>query len=140
MRDGIVRTPSGREFFFPNAERARNGKIKKYSQQIVNYPVQSFATGDIVVLSCVRLLRYFREHDLQSKLIVTVHDSIVVDCAPNEQDIVVKGIVWAMQGVKEELVSRFKYEPVLPLDIEIEAGKNWMEMSEISCEVTLSDV
>lgn len=140
LKDGIVRTPSGREFFFPNAERARNGKIKRYSQQIVNYPVQSFATGDIVVLSCVRLLRYFREHELQSKLIVTVHDSIVVDCAPNEQDIVVKGIVWAMQGVKEELVSRFNYEPVLPLDIEIEAGKNWMEMSEISCEVTLSDV
>ena len=140
LKDGMVRTPSGREFFFPNAERARNGKIKKYSQQIVNYPVQSFATGDIVVLSCVRLLSYFRKHNLKSKIIVTVHDSIVVDCAPDEQDIVVKGIVWAMKGVKEELVSRFNYEPVLPLDIEIEAGKNWMEMDEISCEVTLTDV
>ena len=36
-----------------------------------------------------------------------------------------------MQGVGEDLVSRFNYEPILPLDIEIEAGKNWMEMAEI---------
>lgn len=130
LKDGLVKTPSGREFYFPNAKRQRNGRITN-SQKVVNYPVQSFATGDCVPLACIRLLCYFRNNDLQSKIVLTVHDSIVVDCAPGEQEKVVKGITWAMQELGEDLVSRFNYEPVLPLDIEIEAGKNWMEMSEI---------
>lgn len=131
LKDGIVRTPSGREFFFPNAERSSNGKIKRYSQQIVNYPVQSFATGDCVPLACIRALQYFRKHNLKSKLILTVHDSLVVDCLSEEKDKVVAGLQWAMEGVKDDLQRRFNYTPSLPLDIEIEAGRNWMEMREL---------
>ena len=130
LKNGIVRTPSGREFYFPDAKRQRNGRITN-SQQVVNYPVQSFATGDCVPLACIRLLCFFRNNNLRSKIILTVHDSIVVDCYAGEQEKVVEGITWAMQGVGEDLVSRFNYEPILPLDIEIEAGKNWMEMAEI---------
>lgn len=130
LQDGLVRTPSGREFFFPNVKRQKNGRVTN-ATSIVNYPVQSFATGDIVPLSCIRALRYFREHNLKSKLILTVHDSIVVDVFPDEMGKVKEGLTWAMEGVHSEIKERFDYTFTIPLDTEIEAGKNWMEMVEI---------
>jgi len=60
-----------------------------------------------------------------------VHDSVVVDCHPDEIDAVKDGLTWAMEGVKNELKTRFNYEAQLPLDIEIEGGKSWMEMTEM---------
>jgi DNA polymerase I-like protein with 3'-5' exonuclease and polymerase domains len=130
LHDGIVRIPSGREYIWPSAKRLRNGRITN-ATQVVNYPVQGFATGDIVPLACIRAVRAFRERQLRSKLILTVHDSIVADVYPGEVEAVAEALSWAMKGVKDEILTRFGYEFVLPLDIEIEAGKNWMEMSSV---------
>ncbi len=130
LKDGIVRTPSGREFYFPNSKRLGNGRVTN-ATAIVNYPVQSFATGDQVPIACIRALKYFRENSLRSKIILTVHDSIIVDVFSGEKEQVVAGLQWAMTGVPDDLLSRFNYTTVLPLNIEIEAGKNWMDMSEL---------
>ena len=130
LRTGIVQIPSGRQFYFPDAKRLRSGRITN-STAVVNYPVQSFATADIVPLSCIRALRFFNENRLKSKLILTVHDSIVVDVFPGEKYDVVTGLTWAMREVSEELKERFDYTTVLPLDIEMEAGSNWMETSGV---------
>ncbi len=133
LKNGIVRIPSGREFFFPDAKRLRGGRITN-ATAVVNYPVQSFATADIVPLSCVRALREFIKLNLQSKLMLTVHDSIVVDVFPGEKEKVVKALKWAMSDVSEELETRFNYKPVLPLDIEMEAGANWMDKAVVSVD------
>jgi DNA polymerase I-like protein with 3'-5' exonuclease and polymerase domains len=133
MRNGIVRVPSGREYYWPMAVRMKNGRISN-ATQVVNYPVQGFATADIVPLACVRALQKFRELNLKSKLILTVHDSIVVDCHPDEVHAVTEALTWAMFGVKDELLKRFKYEMILPLNIEIEYGKNWMEQAQITLD------
>lgn len=130
LRNGIVRIPSGREFLFPNARRLRSGRITN-ATAVVNYPVQSFATGDIVPLACVRAFRKFEELQLKSKLILTVHDSIVVDASQDEIPQVRDALKWAMSGVAEEVKSRFGYDMVLPLDIEISIGENWMELEEL---------
>lgn len=131
LSDGFVRIPSGREFAFPNSKRLSNGRITN-ATNVVNYPVQSFATADIVPLACIRALRSWG--NLKSRLIITVHDSIVVDVHPDELMQVRDIVRDAMVGVKEELIDRFDYEPVLPLDIEIEYGENWMTMKELSVD------
>lgn len=130
LREGIIRTPSGREFAFPNTRRLSSGRVTN-NTAIVNYPVQSFATADIVPLACVRAFRKFKEHRLSSKLVLTVHDSIVVDVHPNELEIVKDILTEAMEGVTDELAERFDFKGDIHLDIEIEAGKNWMEMSAV---------
>jgi DNA polymerase I len=130
LKTGIVRIPSGREFYFPNSKRLRSGRITG-ATMVVNYPVQSFATGDIVPLACIRALRKFKELGLKSQLVLTVHDSIVVDCHPGEGTEVRDALKWAMSGVSEEVESRFGYSMVLPLAIEISKGPNWMELKEI---------
>ena len=131
MKHGHIEIFSGRQFFWPNETRNRNGRTKHYTQQ-VNYPVQSAATADIVPLSCIRAHRKFKELNLQSKLILTVHDSIVVDCHPDEEEQVKEVLTWAMEGVTEEATERWGYEFVLPLKIEISRGKNWLEQDEYS--------
>ena len=133
MSEGIIRTPSGREFAFPYAERLHGGRISNQTA-VVNYPVQSFATADIVPLSCIRALRKFKELELKSKIILTVHDSIVVDCHPLEFDEVIKILVWAMSEIEEEMVQRFNYKPLLPLDVEVNYGPNWLNNEELSLD------
>jgi DNA polymerase-1 len=130
VKNGIVQTPSGRQYYWPNARRLKNGRVTN-ATQVVNYPIQGFATGDIVPLACIRAFRLFKKHNLKSKLILTVHDSIVVDCHPDELTQVKKVLVEAMANVGEELEQRFDYKPVLPLDVEMTVGPNWLEQEEI---------
>lgn len=131
LKDGIVRIPSGREYLFTGVRRYPNGRVSNQTA-IVNYPVQGFATGDIVPLACVRAMKRFRELGLRSKLILTVHDSIVVDCHPEELDEVNAALCWAMCEVPDEVLERYGYTMAFErLKIEIAAGENWLSMEEI---------
>jgi hypothetical protein len=47
---------------------------------------------------------------------------------------VAKALKWAMSDVSEELEERFNYKPVLPLAIEMEAGKNWMDKALVNVD------
>jgi DNA polymerase-1 len=77
-------------------------------------------------MACVRAYRRFKELDLKSLLILTVHDSIVVDTHPDEEDLVHDALTWAMTGVLKEVEHKWAYKFPLPLAIEIEAGNNWL--------------
>ena len=135
LRNGIVQTPSGRQYYWPNVKRLRNGRTTN-ATQIVNYPIQGFATGDLVPLACIRALRLFKQANLKSLLVLTVHDSICADCYPGEDDQVVKLLFEAMQGVDDEAYQRWGYKFVLPLDVEVSAGPNWLEQTELSVDLT----
>ena len=74
----------------------------------------------------------FKEQKLQSKLILTVHDSIVVDCLDEELEAVKAILTEAMTEVGKETQLRFGYKTVVPLDIEISSGKNWLDQVEMS--------
>ena len=128
LQDGLVRIPSGKRYMFEDARRLGNGRITN-ATAVVNYPVQGFA-GIIMQLACVRALRAFKQRNLKSKIILTVHDSLVSDVFPGEISQVKEAMVWALSGVQEEIKERFNYDFVLPLDVEMEIGKNWMEMEE----------
>jgi len=128
LKNGTVETPSGRQYFWPDVIRTKNQRVSN-ATQILNYPVQGFS-ADLVQLSCIRAFRLFKQHNLLSKLILSVHDSIVVDTHPDEIE-QVKGILTqAMTKVGEESEKLFNYKLVVPLDIEISGGINWLEQEE----------
>ncbi len=124
LKTGIVETPSGRQYHWPNAKRFGNGRVSNHTQ-IVNFPVQGFG-NDLVQLSCIRAFRRFKETQMKSLIILTVHDSIVVDTHPDEVRQVEEILTWAMRDVLEEASDRWNYDFVLPLSIEIEFGPNWL--------------
>mgnify|MGYP005695249761 FL=1 len=128
LRNGIVETPSGRQYYWPSVVRVKKDRVSN-ATQILNYPVQGFA-ADIVQLACIRARRKFRELSLKSKLILTVHDSICVDVYPDELVDVRSALTWAMTGVNEEAQRRWNYNMVVPLEIEISGGNNWLDQKE----------
>jgi DNA polymerase-1 len=128
LKNGIVQTPSGRQYFWPNVVRTRNNRVSN-ATQILNYPVQGFS-ADLVQLACIRAFRLFKAAKLKSKLILTVHDSIVVDCFSEELQKVKDILTEAMTKVGEEAEERFGYSLAVPLDIEISGGNNWLEQDE----------
>ena len=71
----MITTPSGRQFAFPDVERRRNGTVSHFTQ-IKNYPVQSFATADIVPLS-VNSYGELAMGTHKSCIVNSVHDSVV---------------------------------------------------------------
>ena len=125
MKTNVVQTPSGRQYEWPNAKRYSNGQISN-ATQVKNYPVQGFG-NDLVQLSCIRAQRRFKELNLHSLIILSVHDSIVVDTHPAEVEAVSDALTWAMTNVLEEAEERWGYEFALPLPIEIETGQTWLQ-------------
>ena len=125
LKDGTVTLPSGRQFFWQHVERKPNGRIS-YGTQIVNYPVQSFATADIVPIACIRVVKMMKDRQVKSLCVLTVHDSIVIDVYPGEQEIMKEILAEGMEGVADEVALRYDYKMVIPLAIEIKSGSNWL--------------
>ena len=125
-----VKLPSGREYSFPYAQRQAWGG-SSYSTQIKNYPVQGFATADIVPIACINAYKLMHEKKVKSLLINTVHDSIVADVHPDEVDLMTHLLNSATKDVIESLHTFYNIEFNVPLDTEIKIGDNWLDMQEI---------
>lgn len=123
----IVRIPSGREYSFPNVQRRRDGTVTNFTA-IKNYPVQGFATADIVPLVVVEI--YKRLDRLQSVVVNSVHDSIVIDVHPDEVDQVKHVIEDTQKNLQLLIKQRWNVEFNVPLALEAKIGDNWLEQKE----------
>jgi len=61
----------------------------------------------------------------------TVHDFIVIDVHPDEQDLAVETMKEAMLSLPEECKKRYNVDYDMPIGIEIKIGNNWLDMKEI---------
>jgi len=128
---GNVRTPSGREFAFPLATRRANGSIT-YFTQVKNYPVQSFATADIVPVSLIYIDKMLQANKLQSCVVNTVHDSIVIDVHPSEKEKVIR-IINRTNDVLVDIVNKkWNIDFNVPLLLEAKIGKNWLDTKDVA--------
>lgn len=123
----IVRIPSGREYSFPNVQRRRDGTVTNFTA-IKNYPVQGFATADIVPLVVVEI--YKRLDKLQSVVVNSVHDSIVIDVHPDEVERVKHVIEDTQRNLHLLIKQRWNVEFNVPLALEAKIGDNWLEQKE----------
>ena len=121
-------TPSGRQYEFPQAERRPHGRVTFFTM-IKNYPVQGFATGCIVPII---LLEFEKELDkLNSCLVNTVHDSIVVDVHPNEVDGVIAAVAQLNRNLHDIIYKYYNIDFNVPLLLEAKIGKNWLDTRDI---------
>lgn len=122
----VITIPSGRQYAFPHAKRNPWGGVTN-ATQIKNFPVQGFATADIVPCAVIRIWRELRKAGLRSVLINTVHDSICADVYPGELEQVARIMRECMIGVKDELKRRYNYDMKLALETELKEGPNWLD-------------
>ena len=129
LATGKITTPSGRQFAFPDVQRLMSGKISNFTQ-IKNYPVQSFATADIVPLILMYIEKQLEPY--QSCVVNSVHDSIVVDVHPSEERQVLDVIKTTNDNMITLIEKEFKLEFNVPLLLEAKIGTNWLDTKDVA--------
>jgi len=129
INTGCITTPSGREFAFPDVVRKASGRVSHFTQ-IKNYPVQSFATADIVPIALL-----FIDEQLayaKSCIVNTVHDSIVIDVHPHEERLVIQAIHKTNKELPALITGRWGITFNVPLLLEAKMGPNWLDTKDVS--------
>lgn len=119
---------SGRQYAFPNVERRFNGSVTHFTM-IKNYPVQGFATGDVVPVVLIELEK--RLAHLNSCLVNTVHDSAVIDIHPDEKDEVIQIITDLNNTLNDLIYDNYGVVMDVPLLLEAKVGPNWLDTKDV---------
>ena len=124
-----ITTPSGREFAFPDVTRNVRGRVSHFTQ-IKNYPVQSFATADIVPIALLHIEKLL--DGMKSCVVNSVHDSIVIDVHPDEERRCIDIIKETNDTLPDLITTRWGVVFNVPLELEAKIGPNWLDTSDVS--------
>ena len=124
----MITTPSGRQFKFDGVQRLESGKVTNFTQ-IKNYPVQSFATADIVPIALLHIEKLLV--GMQSCVVNTVHDSIVIDVHPDEERQVIDIISKTNDDLPGLITMRWGIVFNVPLELEAKIGENWLDTKDV---------
>ncbi len=138
--------PDGAKYEFAEGDLVKqlwDGKYNQYDiaeamRHALNAPIQGSAS-DICLYSIIRLSNILRERGYKAKVVLTVHDSIIIDCPQNES-VDVMGLT---KLIMEDLDVGHEYAPInlnwlyddkgyklCPILADIEFGANWLNMEE----------
>ncbi|TAL19642.1 DNA polymerase I [Patescibacteria group bacterium] len=120
-KQGYAETVFGRRRYLPEITSGVPQVRAAAERMAINHPVQGTA-ADLLKLAMIRVHAALKEKDPAAKLILTVHDELVVECP--EKDV---GGVAAL--LKEEMENAHRF--AVPMTVEIEFGKNWGEMKSL---------
>jgi DNA polymerase-1 len=114
---GYVETMFGRKRYLPDIN-SRNQVVRKVAERnCVNAPIQGTA-ADLIKLAMIAVHQKMKEANLKSKMVLQVHDELLVDVVADELDIVKKIVNEQMESVAHLLV---------PLVVDCNAANNWLE-------------
>ena len=113
--DGYTETIFGRRRPFPDLKSPNRVVRENAERQALNAPIQGSA-ADIIKLAMIGVAADLREQKLDSRLLLQVHDELVLEVAPGERD-AVETIVRDRMGSAAELA--------VPLDVQVGVGRDW---------------
>ena len=117
QQNGYALTLMGRRRYLPELT-ASNAMVREFGKRAaMNTPVQGTA-ADIIKLAMVRVDEALRREKLRSRLILQVHDELLLECPPEEAEAAARILQEAMEGVIALSV---------PLSAEVHEGINWAE-------------
>lgn len=119
---------SGRQYAFPDVTRRSSGTPTHFTM-IKNYPVQGFATGDVVPVVLNEMHK--RLQPMHSCLVNTVHDSMVVDVHPDEENQVIQMVNDMNDDLNDLIKEAYDIEMNVPLLLEAKIGPNWLDTVDV---------
>jgi len=126
-----VKMIHGFRFFFPHCHMSQSGYVSN-TTNIKNYPVQHFATAEIIPIAIVYIWHLMK--DMESFLVNTVHDSVVGEIHPDEVDEYRECSKYAFTYlVYHYLKEVYDVEFNVPLGIGVKIGANWGKGEELKC-------
>lgn len=114
---GFLTTISGRKRYFPELQSSNRVLYEAAKREAINFPIQGSA-ADLIKIAMIRIDKKLQERNLQSKVVLQIHDELLIELVPDESVEVTKLIV-------EEMQEAFPLH--VPLKVEAGIGKNWLE-------------
>lgn len=116
-KDGFVTTLLGRRRYLPEL-RSKNYNERSFGERAaLNTPIQGTA-ADIIKLAMINVSNKLREGNFQSKLILQVHDELIIDTQSDEVQEVSRILKDCMENA---------YKMDVPLIAEVAIGDNWLD-------------
>ena len=116
-KDGFVTTILNRRRYIPEI-KSSNFNVRSFGERLaMNTPIQGSA-ADIIKIAMVRVYKALKKRKLKSKLILQVHDELILEVSKDEMDEV-------STIVKDGMENAMKLD--VPLVVDINTGRNWFE-------------
>jgi DNA polymerase I len=114
---GVAKTLLGRRRPIPDMQ-SRNPAARSFAERTaVNTPLQGTA-ADFIKLAMIHIAHMLEQQKMKSKMLLQVHDELVFEAPPEEQDELRDVVNREMENV---------YELSVPLLVELGSGKNWRD-------------
>ncbi len=119
-QQGYVETLLGRRRYFPNLKNPANAQIRaREEREAINAPIQGTA-ADILKIAMIKLPNALHKAGLKAKMLLQVHDELVLECPENE-------LKTTVRVVKNEMENACQLS--IPLITEASWGRNWGELT-----------
>ena len=116
-KNGYVKTLFGRVRVIDEL-KSNNFMVRSSGERMaLNTPIQG-TSADIIKIAMINVHNELKKRNLNAKMIIQVHDEILIDCPKNELDEVIKIVKDKMENV---------YKLRVPLKVDINYGNNWYE-------------
>lgn len=117
-KQGYVETIFGRKRYLETELSSSNAMIREFAKRAaINQPMQGTA-ADLMKIAMIDFAKKLKEHNLKSKMIMQVHDELVVEVLKSELD-EVKTLVKEAMELNQPLS--------VPLVVDINVGETWKE-------------
>ena len=112
---GYTQTILGRRRYLPDLNHENRQRREIAERAALNAPIQGSA-ADIIKIAMLKVDSKIKSENLKSRLLLQVHDELILEVSPGEHEILSK-------IVKEQMSNA--YELNVPLDVNIGVGKSW---------------
>jgi DNA polymerase-1 len=126
-RQGYVETLLGRRRYFPELQPGSKASYRARQaaeRMAINAPIQGTA-ADIIKIAMIRLHRALQERGLETRIILQVHDELIVEAPDCEVEVVAPLVCRIMEAA---------FELKVPLTVDLKIGRNWEEMEPMSVD------
>jgi DNA polymerase-1 len=115
--DGYTETILGRRRYLPDLTSDNRQRRENAERVALNAPIQGSA-ADIIKIAMIRVDKRLREENLESRLLLQIHDELLIEAASGEIEQVEAILREEMSGAMELSV---------PLSVSVGRGRNWHE-------------
>jgi DNA polymerase-1 len=119
---GYVETLLGRKRFFPELQSGRLPFMQRAAVEraAINAPIQG-AAADIMKIAMIRLHERLQRDGFQARMLLQVHDELVLEAPLEEKEVLVPVICEVMENA---------YQLDVPLRVDVEVGPNWYDLEK----------
>jgi DNA polymerase-1 len=117
---GYVETMLGRKRYFPQLKNPSTAQVRaRAEREAINAPIQGTA-ADIMKVAMIRLPAALENAKLHARMLIQVHDELLLECPKNELDETIR----IVKGVMEK-----SFELCIPLETDAAWGENWANLA-----------